>query len=476
MDSTAARFETNAREALATPTLQAALGKLADGFPGRRREAAARLPEFEALRDAAQAIKEHVLDHLDVYLETFEARVTAAGGEVHWCADAEEARRAILDICRKVGARTVTKSKSMIGEELAINEYLERHGIRPVETDLGEYIIQLRREPPSHIIAPAIHLSLPQVAETIRAAHTARAPGRVLDEPSVLLDEARAELREDFLTADVGITGANMLIAETGSNVLVTNEGNADLTHTLPRVHIVIASIEKIVPTLEDADVVLRVLARSATGQEVSVYTSFCTGPRRPGDLDGPEEYHVVLLDNGRSKLLGTEFHDMLRCIRCGACLNHCPVYRAVGGHAYGWVYSGPMGAVLIPALIGLEEAAHLPNASTLCGRCEDVCPMRIPLPRMLRAWRERQNDAKQTSWRARAGLSAWTFFAARPWLYRPLAALAIRAFGNLAGGKGRLRRVPFLGGWTAARDLPAPEGETFMTLWAEGEHRRGVR
>ena len=267
-----------------------------------------------------------------------------------------------------------------------------------------------------------------------------------------------------------------MLIAETGSNVLVTNEGNADLTHTLPRVHIVIASIEKIVPTLEDADVVLRVLARSATGQEVSVYTSFCTGPRRPGDLDGPEEYHVVLLDNGRSKLLGTEFHDMLRCIRCGACLNHCPVYRAVGGHAYGWVYSGPMGAVLIPALIGLEEAAHLPNASTLCGRCEDVCPMRIPLPRMLRAWRERQNDAKQTSWRARAGLSAWTFFAARPWLYRPLAALAIRAFGNLAGGKGRLRRVPFLGGWTAARDLPAPEGETFMTLWAEGEHRRGVR
>ncbi|MEK7819691.1 MAG: LUD domain-containing protein, partial [Pseudomonadota bacterium] len=199
MDSTAARFETNAREALATPTLQAALGKLADGFPGRRREAAARLPEFEALRDAARAIKEHVLDHLDVYLETFEARVTAAGGEVHWCADAEEARRAILDICRKVGARTVTKSKSMIGEELAINEYLERHGIRPVETDLGEYIIQLRREPPSHIIAPAIHLSLPQVAETFRAAHTARAPGRVLDEPSVLLAEARAELREDFL-------------------------------------------------------------------------------------------------------------------------------------------------------------------------------------------------------------------------------------------------------------------------------------
>ena len=474
MDSTTARFEDNAREALASPTLQAALAKLADGFPGRRREAAARLPEFEQLRDAARAIKDHVLDHLDVYLETFEAQVTANGGHVHWCADAEEARKTILDICRAAGARTATKSKSMIGEELAINDYLEQNGVRPVETDLGEYIIQLRREPPSHIIAPAIHLSLAQVADTFRAAHTDRPAGRTLSEPAVLLDEARAELRNDFLTADVGITGANMLIAETGSNVLVTNEGNADLTHTLPRVHIVIASIEKIVPTLEDADVILRVLARSATGQDMSVYTSFCTGPRRPGDLDGPGEYHVVLLDNGRSKLLGTEFHDMLCCIRCGACLNHCPVYRAVGGHAYGWVYSGPMGAVLIPALIGMEEAAHLPNASTLCGRCESVCPMRIPLPRMLRAWRERQHGAGQTSWRARLGLAAWGFVAARPWLYRPLAALAIRALGNMAGGRGRFRRMAFLQGWTAQRDLPAPEGETFMTLWAETKERRG--
>ena len=474
MDSTAGRFENNARDALGSPTLQAALAKLADGFPGRRREAAARLPEFEELRDAARAIKDHVLDHLDVYLETFEARVTANGGRVHWCANAEEARKTILEICRAADARTVTKSKSMIGEELAINEYLERHGIRPVETDLGEYIIQLRREPPSHIIAPAIHLSLSEVAETFRAAHTDRAHDRALGEPSVLLDEARAELREDFLTADVGITGANMLIAETGSNVLVTNEGNADLTHTLPRVHIVIASIEKIVPTLEDADVILRVLARSATGQDMSVYTSFCTGPRRPGDLDGPEQYHVVLLDNGRAKLLGTEFHEMLCCIRCGACLNHCPVYRAVGGHAYGWVYSGPMGAVLIPALIGMEEAAHLPNASTLCGRCESVCPMRIPLPRMLRAWRERQHGAGQGSWRARWGLAAWAFVAGRPWLYRPLAALAVRALGNMAGARGRFSRMPFFAGWTAQRDLPAPEGETFMTLWSEAKKWRG--
>jgi len=473
MDSTTRRFEDNARAALDSPTLQAALAKLADGFPRRRREAAERLPEFEELRDAARAIKEHVLDHLDLYLETFERRVTENGGEVHWCRDAQEARETILDICRRVGARTVTKSKTMIGEEIAINDYLEENGIRPVETDLGEYIIQLRREPPSHIIAPAIHLSLGEVAETFRKSHTHLAPERALNEPDALLAEARAKLRPDFLTADVGITGANMLIAETGSNVLVTNEGNADLTHTLPRVHIVIASIEKIVPTLEDATTVLRVLARSATGQDVTVYTSFCSGPRRPGDPDGPDEYHVVLLDNGRARLLETEFRDILRCIRCGACLNHCPVYRAVGGHAYGWVYSGPMGAVLIPALLGTHEARHLPNASTLCGRCESVCPMRIPLPRMLRAWRERLHRERRTGWLARIGLAAWAFVAARPRLYRRLTAPLVRALGNLAGARRRFRVLPFLGGWTATRDFPAPEGETFMTLWAESDRGR---
>ncbi|MCC7016263.1 MAG: iron-sulfur cluster-binding protein [Rhodospirillales bacterium] len=473
MDSSARRFENNARAALATPTLQAALAKLADGFPSRRREAAGRLPEFDELRDAARAIKDHVLDHLDVYLETFERRVVENGGEVHWCRDAEEARQTILEICRRAGARTVTKSKTMIGEEIAINDHLERNGIRPVETDLGEYIIQLRREPPSHIIAPAIHLSLDQVAETFRRSHADLPRERTLNEPDALLAEARAKLRPDFLAADVGITGANMLIAETGGNVLVTNEGNADLTHTLPRVHVVIASIEKIVPTLEDATVILRVLARSATGQDITVYTSFCSGPRRPGDLDGPDEYHVILLDNGRARLLEGEFRDMLRCIRCGACLNHCPVYRAVGGHAYGWVYSGPMGAVLIPALLGTREARHLANASTLCGRCESVCPMRIPLPRMLRAWRELLHRERRGSLLARLALAAWASVASRPALYHRLMGPLIRALGNLAGARRRFRRLPFLRGWTQARDLPAPEGETFMTLWAEAEKNR---
>ena len=476
MESTTAAFRENTAKALGDAKLRDALSKLTDGFPARRREAIARLPEFDALRDAARDIKDHVLANLDFYLEAFEARVVEAGGTVHWCRTAAEARTAILRICKTAGAKTVTKGKSMIGEEIAINEHLEEHGIKPVETDLGEYIIQLRHEPPSHIIAPAIHLSKEQVADTFREKHRHLSPGRSLDEPRALLDEARGELRRKFIDADVGLTGANILIAETGSIVLVTNEGNADLTYSMPRVHIVIASLEKIVPTLEDATTILRVLARSATGQEMSVYTTFCTGPKRQDDLDGPDEFHVVLLDNGRTGMLGGEFHEMLRCIRCGACLNHCPVYKAIGGHAYGWVYSGPMGAVLIPGLIGLEEAGHLPNASTLCGKCEDVCPMRIPLPRMLRTWRRRQFERRQTSYPSRAGLRAWSLIARRPWLYRLGADIAVAALAALGRARGRFRWLPLAGGWTQLRDLPAPEeGGTFISRYHLGEHGDGA-
>jgi len=475
MESTAKDFNENARHALGDANLRDALSKLADGFPAKRRAAAGRLPEFEILRDQARDIKQHVLSNLDFYLEAFEARVTEQGGTVHWCRNAAEARTTILKICKQADAKTVTKSKSMIGEEIAINEHLEQHGIETVETDLGEYIIQLRHEPPSHIIAPAIHLTKEQVADTFREKHTDLLADRDLGEPRTLLEEARGKLRQKFVGADVGLTGANMLIAETGSIVLVTNEGNADLTYSLPDVHIAIASIEKIVPTLEDATTVLRVLARSATGQDMSVYTTFCTGSKRSGDLDGPEEFHVVLLDNGRTKMLGTEFHDMLRCIRCGACLNHCPVYKAIGGHAYGWVYSGPMGAVLIPNLIGIDEAGHLPNASTLCGKCEEVCPMRIPLPSMLRSWRKRQFEREQTKSIGRTSLRGWAFLARCPWLYRFIMNLGVGAVKALARGRGRFRRLPFASGWTRLRDLPAPEGGTFVSQWHKsGQGNRG--
>ena len=472
MESKAHAFKDNARAAVADPQLKRALVHVKEGFIGKRAKAVGRLPEFEALRDAARDIKNHTLAHLDLYLERYESRVTEAGGQVHWCATAEDARATVLDICRRVGAKTATKGKTMIAEEIALNDHLEANGITPVETDLGEYIIQLRREPPSHIIAPAVHVTKDLVEADFRATHTHLPPDRSLEEPRELVDEARQVLRDRFLAADVGITGANFLIAETGSSIIVTNEGNGDLTQTLPRVHIVVASLEKVIPTLDDAATILRVLSRSATGQEFSAYTTVSTGPRRADDPDGPEEYHVVLLDNGRSAMLGSEFQDVLRCIRCGACINHCPVFHAIGGHAYGWVYPGPIGSVLTPGLIGVDEAGHLPNASTFCGRCESVCPMRIPLPRMMRHWREREFERHLSPAAVRYGLRAWAFLAKRPALYQFVTGLEMRVLGALGRRRGRFGSLPLAGGWTRHRDFPAPQGRTFQARWAD--RRRG--
>ena len=468
MQSTSHAFKDNARAALANQTLQKALASAKVGFRIRRSEAAARLPEFETLRDESRDIKNHTLANLDFYLERYEEKVLASGGQVHWAATAEDARQAVLDICRRVDAKVVTKGKSMISEEIALNQAMEEAGLDVVETDLGEYIIQLRKEPPSHIIAPAVHLTKEQVAADFRHHHHDLPPERALSEPSQLVAEARQMLRRRYLEADVGITGANFLVAETGTSIIVTNEGNGDLTQTLPRVHIVVASLEKVVPNLEDATTILRVLARSATGQEFSSYTTFSTGPRRPEDLDGPAEYHVILLDNGRSGMLGSEFQDMLRCIRCGACMNHCPVYHAVGGHAYGWVYPGPMGSVLTPNLIGVDEAGHLPNASTFCGRCESVCPMRIPLPKMMRHWREREFERHLSPATVRMALGLWAFAARRPKLYRFATGLQARLLAHFGRARGRFDALPLVRGWTKHRDFPAPEGKTFHQLWAE--------
>jgi L-lactate dehydrogenase complex protein LldF len=467
---TSPQFKENARAALADAQLQRAIGDAGGGFVLRRQEAAGNLAEFDLLRDSARAIKDHTLAHLDLYLETYERRVTAQGGHVHYAINAAEARAIVLDICRKAGARTVTKGKSMVSEEIGLNAFLEENGIAPVETDLGEYIIQIRNEAPSHIIAPAIHVTKAQVQEDFRRVHTHLPADRNLDESTTMLAEARGVLREKFLAAEVGITGANFLVAETGTSIIVTNEGNGDLTQTLPKVHVVLATIEKLVPTLEDVAQLFRVLARSATGQEMSVYTTLSTGPRRAGDPDGPLEYHVVILDNGRSAMLGGAFQDMLRCIRCGACMNHCPVYNAVGGHAYGFVYPGPMGSVLTPAIIGIEKAKHLPNASTFCGRCEEVCPVRIPLPRMLRAWREREFERHLSPATIRSGLAVWGYFAKRPRLYgfaTGVAARVLAALGKRSGG--RFRWLPLAAGWTAHRDFPAPQGATFQAMWKRG-------
>ena len=464
---TSPAFKRNAREALASPGLQKALALSKPTFQARRANAVANLPEFEQLRETAKGIKNHTLANLDFYLDAFAANVERAGGTVHWCSTADEAREAVLRICRDAGARTVTKGKSMISEELAINDHLERHGIQPIETDLGEYIIQLRHEHPSHIIAPAFHLNREDWEAQFRISHTDLPADRVFSERRDILTEARTKLRERFLAADVGITGANFLVAETGSSVIVTNEGNGDLTQTLPRVHIALASIEKVVPTLEDATSLLRVLARSATGQDFSVYTTFSTGTRRPGDLDGQQEYHVVIVDNGRSAMLGTDFQEMLRCIRCAACMNHCPVYGAIGGHAYGWVYPGPMGSVLTPSLIGVDKSGHLPNASTFCGKCESVCPVKIPLPKLMRHWREREFERHLTPQGIRSNLALWGWFARRPGMYRMATRVAMAALGLLGRRRGRFASLPFASSWTRGRDLPAPEGETFFARYA---------
>ncbi len=463
--ATTPRFKENAHEALTDARLQGALVH-ARNFSGRRAAAAQRLPEFEALRDSARAIKDHTLAHLDLYLQAYERKVVESGGHVHYAQDAEEARRIVVDLCRSLGAKSVTKGKSMVSEEIGLNQALEVAGIEAVETDLGEYVIQLRGETPSHIIAPAIHLTRKDIEQDFRRAHRDLPPDRDLSQPERLLAEARAMLRAKFFAADVGVTGANFLVAETGASVIVTNEGNGDLTQMLARAHIVIASLEKLVPTMEDAAQLLRVLARSATGQDASVYTTFSTGPRRPADPDGPGAYHVVLIDNGRSSMLGGEFEDMLRCIRCGACMNHCPVYQAVGGHAYGWVYPGPMGAVLTPSLIGVAEGGQLPNASTFCGRCEAVCPVRIPLPKMMRHWREREFERHLSPAPLRYGLGLWAFFAERPALYRFSTDIAARVLHLFGRGKGRFSWLPLAGGWTRYRDLAAPERTTFQSQW----------
>ncbi|MDX1580526.1 MAG: LutB/LldF family L-lactate oxidation iron-sulfur protein [Alphaproteobacteria bacterium] len=451
------QFPDRAKKALSDAHLQSALTHIKRGFVGARADAITRLPEFEQTRDRARDIKNHVLAHLAEYLERFEARVVESGGQVHWARDAREAQSLIAQICREAGAQTITKSKSMITEEIELNAHLEAEGFTPVETDLGEYIIQLRGERPSHIIAPVIHLTKDQVSDTFHEHHQKYGFNTRLTERPELVAQARQVLRERFISADVGITGANFLVAETGTALVVTNEGNADLTAALPDTHIVVTSIEKVVPTLEDAQLLLRLLTRSATGQDTTAYVSGFSGPRQAGDASGPSAFHVVLLDNGRSAMLGTERQEMLRCIRCGACLNHCPVYANVGGHAYGSVYPGPMGAVLTPEFAGVGPAGQLPNASTFCGRCEEVCPVRIPLPKLMRHWRNEEFEARLNPAGMRLGLGVWSRLGSLPPIYRMTLRL-VRVMLRLRAKGGWVRRLPLGGqGWTLVRDLKAP-------------------
>ncbi len=457
-------FRRDAFIALEDIHLQEALTGATGRFSAGRVQALANLPHAEEMRDRLKAIRANTIANLVTHLETFEKQAMTAGAQVHWARDGAEAAEIVLEIAQTHGVDLVTKSKSMATEEIHLNEQLAAAGIRPVETDLGEWIIQLAAEPPYHIIAPAIHKTRQQVAELFRAA----GQDQITADIPELTAAARRVLRAEFLAAGMGISGANIGVAETGSIVLVTNEGNGRMVTSAPPVHVAVMGLEKIAPTWDDAALWLSLLARSATGQPLSIYTSVITGPAQPDDADGPQEVHIILLDNGRSKLVNSKYAEVLQCLRCGACLNVCPVYRVAGGHAYGSPYSGPIGAVISPLLFGLEEYAALPQASSLCGACLEVCPVRIDLPRMLldlRADAVEQNLFPFVEQGAER-LVAYTF--RQPRLYRLAAGLARQLQRPLAK-EGQLQ-LPERVHPAPGRALPTLAEHSFREQWQKGE------
>lgn len=459
--------------ALADADLQAALSQLGDTLGARNRAAFAALADSDLLRERARAIKDAALANLAEHLETLEASVVRNGGHVYFADDAAAARQIILAILQERGARHVVKSKSMTSEEIHLNAALAERGINAVETDFGEYIIQVAGHRPSHLVAPAIHLRTPQVADLL-----SRDAGQPLPaDAEQLAAYARRRLRAEFARADAGITGGNFAVAETGTIVLVSNEGNIRLTTALPRIHIALVGIEKVIPKLADLPVFLKVLARAATGQKLSIYTSLVSGPRRPGELDGAEEFHLVLLDNGRSRILAGPLRESLFCIRCGACLNACPIFRTVGGHAYGGVYAGPIGAVLTPLYDGLKANHHLPHASSLCGACQAACPVKIAIPEMLIQLREQLHAQPGELGRGEAlAYRLWSLTMRHPRLYRLatwFATRVARRFAPRARG-GWFARLPGpLAGWTTSRDFPAPAAERFRDWWPKSGKER---
>ena len=466
-------FVAASNAAMQDANLRRALRQVGGGFNDARVEAIEEVSWelWEEWREEARRIKIHALENLDYYLELLHDRVTEAGGHVHFARDAAQANAIVADIARSRGVKIATKSKSMVSEELDLNRTLEANGVDVYETDLGEYIIQLAGETPSHLVAPALHKTKEQVSELFHK----ELGVPLTDDIEEMARVARQVLREKFLSADMGVSGANFLVAETGTLVIITNEGNGRLCTSAPRIHVGITGMEKVIPSLQDLAVFLRLLPRSATGQRLTSYVSMVTGPRRQEDEDGPEEFHLVLVDNGRSKLLADpDLREALYCIRCGACLNICPVYGKIGGHAYGWVYPGPIGAIVSPALVGLKEAKDLPHASSLCGACREVCPIKINIPRMLLHLRHQLAESPHE---AENSVSAGERQAAKgyAWLMsNPVALSAAAKVGRLvqkpftSGGKLNQKvPLPLVSRWTAGRDLPAMPRRSFRETWA---------
>lgn len=463
-------FKKNSAEALGSPKLKKALVNFTDRSRSSRKKAVSEVSEWEELRSEARRIKEQVIDNLDSYLLELEESVTRAGGKVHWAKDAEEASSIVVNIARENNVRNVVKSKSMATEEIELNRHLISNGINTVETDLGEYIVQLCDDHPFHIITPAIHKTKEDISKLFSEKFGVPEYG----EPQKLTNLARKELREKFLSADMGVSGVNFAVAETGTIAIVENEGNARLATTLPDIHVAIMGIEKIIPKFNHLPVFLSLLARSATGQKSSTYVSLITGPRRKGEKDGPGEFHLVFLDNGRSEIATSEeTRESLYCIRCGACINICPVYRQVGGHSYGWVYSGPIGAVITPQLNDLHKTADLPFASSLCGACRDVCPVRIDFPHVLLSLREKVikeggGKAKPVEFMEKAAFRIWSFVFSRPYFYN-LAGKIMSILQCFHKENNELRKLPYpFSRWTREKNFPAFSKKPFRERWKE--------
>lgn len=461
--------------ALENSVLQTALKRATTTFIEKRQEAVGVVPDWDALRDRARQIKEHTLQHLDYYLELLAQKVSALGGQVYWASTGDDVCRYIVELARARGVKSVVKSKSMTTEEIELNHALEAADIRPVETDLGEYIIQLAREKPSHIIVPAIHKTREQIADLFAEKLRTARPSGVAEITAI----ARERLRNEFLSAGMGITGVNFAIAETGTIVLLENEGNIRLSTQVPGIHVAVMGIEKVIPRFDDLAVFLHLLPRSGTGQKQTAYVSFLNGPRQQEAATTSKfEFHLVLMDNGRTRILADEHtRESLYCIRCGACLNVCPVYQKIGGQAYGWIYPGPIGSVISPQLQGLKRAGELPFVSSLCGACKDACPVKINLPDLLLNLRAQVKqsqrtalDPKEVSERAITwGYSAMAkrpkWFAAAGRILRRLAAIMAD------GGKIMNATGPPLDRWTAYRDLPAPAEQSFREWWSNGSN-----
>ncbi len=460
-------FNDRARRAVADEQLHDSIELFTHKSVAGRNAVLNALPEASELREQAYRIKQETMAHLDRYLEQMADAVEARGGNVFFAADGEDVVRYVGDLARRKGAKIITKSKSMATEEIELNRRLEEDyaGLEIVETDLGEWIAQLAGDTPSHIVGPILHMNRKRITEVL-----SRTAGEELSpDVEALGSFARRRLREKFLTADIGITGANFGVAETGTVATVTNEGNARLVTSVPPVHVVVMGIEKLIPRFADLSVFIRLLARSSTGQKLSVYTNFITGPRQMGELDGAEELHLILMDNGRSKLLGTEFEEALYCIRCGACLNVCPVYRQTGGHAYGSTYSGPIGAVITPLLKGHDEAKDLPHASSLCGACWEACPVGIPLHDLLLKLRNQQVEEGLAGKAQEIAFKGFENTMKRPMLYN-ISSRAGRLAQKPLEKEGSVRSLPGpLSAWTDSRELPPLAEKSFRELWKEG-------